>query len=503
LRALGRGHTHLVTMDELCRVVAAFQATGAREHLLWLEQWTRRPDVWKNLPALLGSAFPPHIAPYIGAAARHSCEVAVQPHGWSQLLCGLLLRHSSLISAAVDCDAGAVLAVARSSSSLELATACFASRFGLPSGLKELSPVLLDVPFHPSRLKVWASLCAASGGPVSPFQWDVCFQNGLVEALCEACDRVDPDRLAREMCPRLLLLAGMVKRCSVLLFQAVAKFGTHAETHTLAVRALVHLVAVWQQQGDHDPAFSLLPVLIPLFSFVSARTNEKLVALWQSSQEEIEAEDDDDDLIAESAPYDAALRRLLFIPQLPSSRYDCACKRVARLVSMAALTDAPLRDFLGSSVIKAVSCSTAAECFDGALLFQMYSGCVADDRCSEVLLQMLDRVLLSSQQQQVLSAAQRRFLMQLFALLTSLIELWEERRVLANCVVQGIAASLRPLSDRFVMIAAREFASRAILRMRHLILPSSIQMPSDALPRLVCAFLALQQHHKQLKGLFI
>ncbi len=88
-----------------------------------------------------------------------------------------------------------------------------------------------------------------------------------------------------------------------------------------------------------------------------------------------------------------------------------------------------------------------------------------------------------------------------FSLLTSLIELWEERRTIPVFVVKGIAcASLVPVNDRVVLYAAREFAASCILRMRHLIPPQSISIPADAPPKLTAAFLVLQTHHKLVQG---
>jgi hypothetical protein len=189
------------------------------------------------------------------------------------------------------------------------------------------------------------------------------------------------------------------------------------------------------------------------------------------------------------------------IPQFPVSKYELSVKRLAKLVSLAAMTDVALREFVRSSVGLAASSlchapSSLPELLDAAMLFQLLAGCCTDDAGSELLLNLLQRVLKAPSFEWTL----RRLVVQLFGVLCSLIELWEERRSLPGCVIQGIVASLSPICDTVVQTAARDFAASAILRMRHLIPASAVSIPADASPRLVAAFLALQQHHNLLRG---
>ncbi len=400
-------------MEEFVRHVSQFQATGSRESQLWLEGWSKSSQVWSSLPSLLSSSvLRSDLAPFVGAAVRNSCQSAACPPGWVQQMARLILLHQpTLLHVAAELDPVSVLNAARSTSSLSLAIVLWNKRKRHLQGLEELTVSLLDLPIvNMQHMQMWARLCEVSGGPRSSLHWELCFKHGLVEALCEAADRVDLTRLAVEVRknPRLLSVAGLAKKSSFALLQVVSQLATNPDLHVTAIRALIHLLAVYEAEEGQ----SLLPLLVPLFAMLGARTNGDLIRSWQNMEEEAEAEDcEDDDLIVESVPYELALRRLLNKPRQSLSKFELACKRLARVVNMAALTDPTLREYLRTNVIQAASssCASVAELLDAALLFQLYAGCCTDDRCSEVVLSLLEKVL-SIQQ---FSFAQRRFVVQM------------------------------------------------------------------------------------------
>jgi hypothetical protein len=320
-------------MEEFARHVRVFQSTGSSDSRIWLEQWTCSPAVWAALPAMLSSpSVPAHLVPYIAAAARRSCEASNTPgstmSNWASQLAVSLLRHPMLQDAAAQCHPATALAFANSTKSVSLALAlwnCSNRTPDITQQLIGLTSVLLDSVSASASSKVWARLCEVSGGPRTPAQWEVCFGLGFVECLCEGADRVDPDRLAQELGnnPQFLAVASLVKRTSFGLLRSVSQLAAVPEFHTPAVRALLHLFTL-----ELEESHSFLPLLRPVFAVL--RSQSPVISLWQSMQEEPDADDEDDDVIVESVPYELALRKLLNKQKMVLSKYDLACKRLAK-----------------------------------------------------------------------------------------------------------------------------------------------------------------------------